>query len=80
MTDVVREALRQHERSLPDDYDEKYEQPTFSLDEQSCRFFLLKREVARIEATLVLESSREETLWKVVYLKYNDDVLTDKTA
>jgi len=80
VTDVVREALRQKGKSLPDDYDEKHEQPTFSLDEQSCRFFYMKREVARIEATLVLDSSRHENLWNVVYLKYNDDVLTDRTV
>ena len=80
VTDVVREALRQKGKSLPDDYDEKHEQATFSLDEQSCRFFLMKREVARIEATLVLDSSRKENLWNVVFLKYNDDVLTDRTA
>lgn len=80
VTDVVREALRQRGKSLPDDYDEKHEQPTFSLDEQSCRFFLMKREVARIEATLVLDTSREDHLWDVVYLKYNDDVLTDRIA
>ena len=80
VTDVVREALRQKGRSLPDDYDEKHEQATFSLDEQSCRFFLMKREVARIEATLVLDSDQKENLWNIVYLKYNDDVLTDRTA
>ena len=80
VTDVVQEALRQKGKSLPDDYDEKHEQATFSLDEQSCRFFLMKRGVARIEATLVLDSSRKENLWNVVYLKYNDDVLTDRTA
>jgi hypothetical protein len=80
VTDVVRNALRQKGRSLPDDYDEKHEQPTFSLDEQSCRFFMMKRGVARVEATLVLDSTREENLWNVVYLRYNDDVLTDRTA
>ena len=80
VTDVVREALRQKGKSLPDDYDEKHEQPVFSLDEQSWRFFLMKREVARIEATLVLDSNRQENLWNVVYLKYNDDVLTDRTV
>ena len=67
VTDVVREALRQKGRSLPDDYDEKHEQATFSLDEQSCRFFLMKREVARIEATLVLDSDQKENLWNIVY-------------
>ena len=80
VTDVVREALRQKGRSLPDDCDEKHEQATFSLDEQSCRFFLMKREVARIEATFVLDSDQKENLWNIVYLKYNDDVLTDRTA
>ena len=80
VTDVVREALRQKGRSLPNDYDEKHEQATFSLDEQSCRFFLMKRGLARIEATLVLDSSREENLWSVVFLKYNDDILIDRTA
>ena len=77
VTDIVRDALRQHGRTMPDDYDEKHEQPTFSLDEQSCRFFLHKREVARIEATLVLDP-RRENLWNVVFLKYNDDILTDR--
>ena len=80
VTDVVRDALHEHGRSLPSDYDEKHEQPTFSLDEQSCRFVLNKRDVARIEATLVLDSEQTDTLWKVVYLKHNDDVLTDRTA
>lgn len=79
LTDVVREALRQHGRTLPDDYDEKFEQPTFRLDEQSCRFLLVKREVARVEATLVLDSGRGENPWRVVYLRFNDDVLVDRT-
>ncbi|HEY7697095.1 MAG TPA: hypothetical protein VIE88_01705, partial [Vicinamibacteria bacterium] len=78
LTDVVRDALRQRGRSLPDDYDEKFEQPTFRLDEQSCRFLWLKRGVARVEATLVLDSARGENPWRVVYLKYNDDVLVDR--
>jgi hypothetical protein len=78
LTDVVREALRQRGKSLPDDYDEKFEQPTFRLDEQSCRFLWLKRGVARVEATLVLDSARGESPWRVVYLKYNDDVLVDR--
>jgi hypothetical protein len=79
LTDVVRDALRQRGRSLPDDYDEKFEQPTFRLDEQSCRFLWLKRGVARVEATLVLDSSRGDNPWRVVYLKYNDDLLVDRT-
>ncbi len=79
LTDVVRDALRQRGRALPDDYDEKFEQPTFRLDEQSCRFLWLKRGVARVEATLVLDSSRGENPWRVVYLKYNDEVLVDRT-
>jgi hypothetical protein len=79
LTDVVRDALRQRGRALPDDYDEKFEQPTFRLDEQSCRFLWLKRGVARVEATLVLDGSRGENPWRVVYLKYNDDVLVDRT-
>ena len=79
LTDVVRDALRQRGRSLPSDYDEKFEQPTFRLDEQSCRFLWLKRGVARVEATLVLDPSRGENPWRVVYLKYNDDVLVDRT-
>jgi hypothetical protein len=79
LTDVVREALRQKGKSLPDDYDEKFEQPTFRLDEQSCRFLLVKRDVARVEATLVLDGAREENPWRVVYLKFNDEVLADRT-
>jgi hypothetical protein len=79
LTDVVRDALRQRGRALPDDYDEKFEQPTFRLDEQSCRFLWLKRGVARVESTLVLDSSRGDNPWRVVYLKYNDDVLVDRT-
>ena len=80
VTDVVRDALRKRGKRLPDDYDEKREQPTFSLDEQSCRFFLLKRDVARVEATLVLDGSRDENPWDVVFLKYNDEVLVDRSA
>jgi hypothetical protein len=79
LTDVVREALRQRGKTLPEEYDEKFEQPTFRLDEQSCRFLWLKRGVARVEATLVLDSSRAENPWRVVYLKYNDEVLVDRT-
>ncbi|HXV61018.1 MAG TPA: hypothetical protein VEK15_10020 [Vicinamibacteria bacterium] len=77
LTDVVREALRENGRQLPDDYDEKFEQPTFSLDEQSCRFLLVKRGVTRVEATLVLTSD-DRNPWRVVYLKDNDDVLVDR--
>ncbi len=80
VTDVVRGALEAHGKSLPDDYDEKFEQPTFSLDEQSCRFFLLKRGVARVEATLVLDTAREDNLWEVAYLKFDDEVLIDRTV
>ncbi|TDI36394.1 MAG: hypothetical protein E2P02_25375 [Acidobacteria bacterium] len=80
VTDVVRDALRKKGKRLPDDYDEKREQPTFSLDEQSCRFFMLKRDVARVEATLVLDGDRDENPWDVVFLKYNDEVLVDHTA
>ena len=80
VTDVVREALRKKGKLLPDDYDEKREQPTFSLDEQSCRFFMLKRDVAEVEATLVLDGSRDENPWDVVFLKYNDEVLVDRSA
>ena len=79
LTDVVRDALRQRGRALPDDYDEKFEQPTFRLDEQSCRFLWLKRGVARVEATLVLDGSRGDNPWRVVYLKYDDDVLVNRT-
>jgi hypothetical protein len=78
LTDVVREALRQRGKSLPDDYDEKFEQPTFRLDEQSCRFLWLKRGVARVEATLVLDGARGANPWRVVYLKHNDEVLVDR--
>ena len=80
VTDVVRDALQKKGKRLPDDYDEKREQPTFSLDEQSCRFFMLKRNVARVEATLVLDEDRDENPWDVVVLKYNDEVLVDRTA
>ena len=61
------------------DYDEKYEQPTFSLEEQSCRFLLIKRGAVRIEATLVLDANETDNPWKVVYLKWNDDLLVDRT-
>ena len=62
----------------PPEYDEKYEQPTVSLEEQSCRFLLVKRNQVRVEATLVLESSRTESPWKVVYLKWNNEILVDR--
>lgn len=78
VTDVIREELRQHGRTLPPDYDEKYEQPTFSMTEQSCRFLYVKRGVARVEATLLLEPSRSEAPWVVVYLKWNDTVLVHR--
>jgi hypothetical protein len=32
-----------------------------------------------VEATLVLDSSRGDNPWRVVYLKYNDDLLVDRT-
>jgi hypothetical protein len=31
-----------------------------------------------VEATLVLDVARGENPWRVVYLKYNDDVLVDR--
>jgi hypothetical protein len=80
LTDVVRMALRDKGKTLPETYDEKFEQPTFSLDEQSCRFLLVKRDIARVEATLVLDTTADESAWNVVYLKYNDEVLTDRTV
>jgi hypothetical protein len=78
ITDVVNDEVRKLGRSLPDDYDEKYEQPTFSLEEQSCRFLLTKRNAVRVEATLVLDAAEMENPWKIVYLKWNDDVLIDR--
>ena len=77
ITDVVQDELRKHGRRIPDDYDEKFEQPTFRLEEQSCRFLLVKRGTVRIEATLVLDASSSEYPWRVVYLKWNDDTLVD---
>jgi hypothetical protein len=79
ITDVVNNEVRNLGRSMPADYDEKYEQPTFSLEEQSCRFLLVKRGAVRIEATLVLDATEMENPWKVVYLKWNDKVLVDRT-
>jgi hypothetical protein len=78
ITDVVDQHLRSLGRSMPKDYDEKYEQPTFSLEEQSCRFLLIKRNAVRIEATLVLDARDMENPWKVVYLKWNDSILVDR--
>lgn len=78
LTDVVREVLRQYGKTLPEDYDEKFEQPTFSLDEQSCRFLYVKRGVARVEATLVLAAGGDHNAWQVVYLGFNDQVLVDR--
>lgn len=80
LTDVVRHALLQYHKELPADYDEKFEQPTFSLDEQTCRFLWVKRNVARVEATLVLDTSDERNPWRIVYLKYNDQVLEDRLS
>jgi hypothetical protein len=79
VTDVVREELRHHGRTLPEDYDEKFEQATFHLDEPATRFMLHKKGVARIEATLVLDPSRSEDPWKVVFLRWNEEVLVDRT-
>jgi hypothetical protein len=36
--------------------------------------------VARVEATLVLDGARGENPWRVVYLKYNDEVLVDRSC
>ncbi len=80
ITDVIAEEARKHGRSVPEDYDEKFEQPTFSLVEQSCRFLFVKRNVARIEATLVLDSTELENPWRVVYFKWDDDVLVDRSS
>jgi hypothetical protein len=78
ITDVVEEELQRHGRSLPSEYDEKYEQPTFSLQEQSCRFMLNKRGTGRAEATLILDPSQNDRPWKVVFLKWNDEVLINR--
>jgi hypothetical protein len=32
-----------------------------------------------VEATLVLDGSRGDNPWRVVYLKYDDDVLVNRT-
>ena len=79
LTDVVRAALRQCDRTLPDDYDEKHEQPILGLEETTCRFLWLKRGLARVEATLVLDPSARGEPWKVVFLKWNDELLVDGT-
>jgi hypothetical protein len=76
--EVVREELLRHGRTLPQDYDEKFEQATFSLDEPASRFMLNKEGVARVEATLILKSSRIDSPWQVVYLKWNDEILVDR--
>ncbi len=78
ITDVVEEELQRYGRSIPTEYDEKYEQPTFSLKEQSCRFMLNKRGTARVEATLILEPSQIDKPWKVVFLKWNDEILVNR--
>ena len=78
IADVVNGELNKHGHRIPDDYDEKFEQPTFRMEEQSCRFLLIKKGSVRIEATLVLDLSNVEKPWRVVYLKWNDDVLADR--
>jgi hypothetical protein len=80
VADVVRAALERRGRQLPEDYDEKFEQPTFHLDQQTCRFLLVKRGAARVEATLVLDSSRDKNPWRIVFLRHNDDVIVDGPA
>ena len=76
--EVVRAELARHGRTLPDDYDEKFEQATFSLDEPASRFLLRKEGVARVEATLVLSSAQPDHPWQTVYLKWNDEILVDR--
>lgn len=78
LTDVLRTALRQFERNLPEDYDEKFEQPILGLNETTSRFLLVKHGVVRMEATLVLDPDQSGQPWKVVFLKWNDDVLVDR--
>lgn len=78
LMEVVREELLRYGRTLPQDYDEKFEQATFSLDEPASRFMLNKEGVARVEATLILKSSRIDSPWQVVYLKWNDEILVDR--
>ncbi len=76
--DVVRAELVRLGHTLPQKYDEKFEQATFSLDEPACRFMLRKDGVARVEATLVLKTHPTGHEWHVVYLKWDDDVLIDR--
>ncbi len=38
---------------------------------------LNKRGTARVEATLLLEPSQNENPWKVVFLKWNDEILVN---
>ena len=76
--DVVREELARHGRRLPEDYDEKFEQATFSLDEPASRFMLNKEGVARVEATLTLNSNQADHPWQIVYLRWNDEILVDR--
>jgi len=78
LSDVIRSALRQFDKLLPDDYDEKFEQPILGLNETTSRFFLVKRGVVRLEATLILDPSESGQAWRVVFLKWNDDVLVDR--
>ncbi len=73
--DVVREACVRVGRNLPQEYDEKFEQATFSLDEPACRFMLRKEGVGRIEATLILKTNPTGHEWQVVYLKWDDEIL-----
>jgi hypothetical protein len=80
ITDVVNDELSKHGHRIPDDYDEKFEQPTFRLEEQSCRFLLIKKGAARVEATLVLDLSNIENPWRVVYLMWNGNVLIDRDS
>jgi hypothetical protein len=76
--DVVREELVRLGHVLPQKYDEKFEQATFSLDEPACRFMLRKDGVARVEATLVLKTHPTGHEWHVVYLKWDDEILIDR--
>ncbi len=76
--DVVREELVRLGRILPQKFDEKFEQATFSLDEPACRFMLRKDGVTRVEATLILRAHPTGHEWQVVYLKWDDEVLIDR--
>lgn len=80
ISDVVRDQLKQAGKKLPDDYDQKYENHSFGLDEQSCRFMLAKGDDFRVEATLVLRGDQPEHPWQVVYLKHRNSVLLDEPA